>query len=211
MRRDVSFWCTITGLLSATSGCGLLSIPYVRSYPDAHIRKVVVHDEQTGDRILNADITCTLIEWEGWMPPHLPCRTDVPKSTHTCDSRCSKSWKAKYVEDGRYELAPETRVCVATIWLPLPPVLGPAIYKSYASQVTFTAPGYDNLIVPGEVPREELEKRQVEKRYRPFSFADDALHVYLRRSTDVARRTHDSADGHATTPEGVRYETHTEW
>lgn len=124
--------------LPLTRGCGLLVVPTVRELPGA-VKSVRVVDAQTGDPVADVDVRVRVRHIENWMVQ--PPRLDAP----TPDDD-GEDWESLPACDGAFVLKRRAVWGSMRIWLPLPPILGPALLNEPYASIRITAPGRAGVV-----------------------------------------------------------------
>jgi hypothetical protein len=178
--------------MPALAGCGLVFLPYARQFPGP-VRVVKAVDADTREALPDADVRIRIARMSNWLIliPWLSCGgPDLPDAGKLAEPTAQR---------GQFKLKPQVACGWMQVWLPLPPVLGPAIMHEPYARLHVSAPEHDCLILqysparpprPGEVFRPVPLSGAAACDAPPAGFATfgegGILTFYLRRSAQAA-------------------------
>jgi hypothetical protein len=165
-------------------GCGLLPAPYLQTLPSKPLQRVTVDDLGTSEPV-DADVTFVATHWENWLEP-IPARGDLTAVATPRTAECGVfTMRAVKVRKGVYCFQPEHRWSSATLWLPLPPVLGCWLHNCYDGRVCVTAPGYGGVWIGNAMSAKEMGQDTRQGMRGRVTFEHDGIHVSLPRLRHV--------------------------
>ena len=189
MRTSTCLLPATVALLAASSGCGLVSVPFFQTLPSPPLRRVAVYDFDSREPLPDAEVSFTITKWENWLEPMpgwgVSNTADDPSPPVDIDES-HESWDAEAAQPGVFEFDTRTRVGWATIWAPLPSVLGPFRYDMHDGHARISAPGYKTIWVDDATRAKHIpDWRQDEESPQEglIEFRQGALHVLLPKQT----------------------------
>ncbi len=174
--------------LPLLNGCGLVFVPTVQQYPGP-VKAVRIGDAHSEEILTDAQVRFEIVKYVNWIryPPGLsptePDYTSPGTSTKDEDVVILDQTSDKA---GRFTFRRKSMWGAMQIWLPLPPILGPAILHEHRAYILASAPGHCQLIFqysPAYPPTPGAKFSLPDPRHGRATFDDSGmLTIYLGKA-----------------------------
>jgi hypothetical protein len=131
-------------------GCGLLTVPYLETFPRENVQRVLVFDQETRQPLDDARVSFVMARWENWFPPQCMPRwgtSGSPEEFIAAETQHGPqgevtSWDAVRADGDAFEFRPETKWAATTVCFPIGLPLGGILYRTYDGAVVVSAPNH---------------------------------------------------------------------
>jgi hypothetical protein len=126
-------------------GCGLVFVPTVHEYPGA-VKAVRVIDDESGEALAGADVRFEVCKYANWCP-FPPVVVEASEEVYAPGMKSEEKVRLAATRTGDvFHLERRYFWGLMQIWLPLPPILGPALLHEHRGLIYASAENYQGLV-----------------------------------------------------------------